>query len=166
MAGSYMMYTVIKWDEVGYTVNTMLLGEYEHTLDDKRRVSLPSQFRKEIGKTVVLTRGLDHCIFGYSLSHWERIAEDLSNLPLGRADSRAFNRFMLSGAVKVDIDSAGRILIPEFLKEFAGLDDKVIMAGVYSRIEIWQIDRWQSYKQGVEKEADKLAEKLGEVGMI
>ena len=144
----------------------MLIGEYKHTLDDKRRLSLPSKFRKEVGKTVVLTRGLDHCIFLYSIEQWKKISGKLSELSIGQAGSRGFGRFMLSGAVEVDIDSAGRILIPDFLTDFAGLATNAVLAGVLNRIEIWDEAKWAEYKARIESEADSLAEKLGEIGMI
>jgi len=144
----------------------MLIGEYTHSLDSKKRLSLPSKFRKELGKNVVLTRGLDNCIFLFSHSHWEAISQKLSELSIGQADSRSFGRFMLAGAVEVQIDSAGRILIPDFLKEFSGLKSKIILAGVVTRVEIWNEKSWEDYKRRTEKQADVLAEKLGDIGMI
>lgn len=144
----------------------MLIGEYRHTLDDKKRISLPAKFRKEVGKNVVLTRGLDNCIFLYPQKEWAKITEKLAELSIGQAGSRGFNRFMLSGAVEANVDSAGRILIPDFLKDFAGLTGKVVLAGVYNRIEIWEEKAWSEYTKRIEKEADMLAEKLGDIGMI
>lgn len=143
----------------------MLIGEYTHSLDSKKRVSLPSKFRKEIGKKIVMTKGLDNCLFVYPMKEWERIAESLNSLPFVHSDNRSFSRFMLSGAVEAEVDSAGRVLIPDFLYEFAELKDKVIIAGVHSRIEIWDEEKWQEYKKQVEKQADTLAEKLGDIGM-
>ena len=144
----------------------MLIGEYIHTVDEKNRTSLPARFRKEVGSQIVVTRGLDACLFLYPLSEWEKISEKLSGLSIGQAGSRGLNRFMLAGAVEIDVDSAGRILIPDFLKKFAGLGTKVVFAGMHSRVEIWDETRWIAYKQKVENEADNLAEKLGEIGMI
>lgn len=142
----------------------MLIGEYLHTVDDKNRVSLPSKFRKEIGKTVVITRGLDNCLFLYPVSEWQRIAEQLSNLGIAKSDQRGINRFMLAGAVEMTVDSIGRILIPEYLKQFAGLGTEIVFAGVHNRIEIWNHKKWESYKKAIEKEAEKLSEKLGDIG--
>ncbi len=142
----------------------MLLGEYTHTLDPKKRLSLPAKFRKELGKTVVLTHGLDKCLFLYSSKQWEKIAGKLSSLSMGQTDTRGFSRFMLAGAVEAEIDSLGRILVPDFLKEFAGLDSKVVVTGVHDRAEIWDSSRWSEYKARVSEQADALAEKLGEVG--
>ena len=144
----------------------MLLGQYTHTLDPKKRLALPSRFRKELGKLVVLTHGLDKCLFLYSISEWKRVAEKLAGLSMGAADTRGFNRFMLSGACEVEVDGAGRILIPDFLKKFAGFNEKVVIAGVHTRVEIWDESRWQEYKERIAAQADQLAEKLGEIGVI
>jgi MraZ protein len=151
---------------VGYNYKDMLIGEYAHILDPKKRLSLPSKFRKELGRKVVVTRGLDNCLFVYSLKEWQKISERLGDLSIGQSDTRGFNRFMLSGAVEVDIDKAGRVLIPDFLKDFAGLKSKVILAGIHTRVEIWDDKVWDTYKKRVEKQADALAEKLGEIGVI
>ena len=142
----------------------MFIGEYTHTLDDKKRISLPSKFRKEIGKTLVVTRGLDNCLFMYPLAEWKKIAERLAELGMSQSDRRGLNRFMLSGATEISVDSIGRILIPEYLKKFAGISSKVVFAGVHNRIEIWNENKWSSYKKKIEKQADMLAERLGEVG--
>ncbi len=144
----------------------MLIGEHQHTLDPKKRLSLPSKFRKELGKAVVITRGLDQCLFVYSVKEWKSFTEKLATLSMGQADSRAFNRFLLGGAVETDIDSNGRILIPDFLKDFAGLDTKVVITGMHNRIEIWDDKKWKKYTSTVEGKADTLAEKLGDIGMI
>lgn len=144
----------------------MLIGEYTHTIDEKNRISLPVRFRKEVGKKVVVTHGLDNCIFLYSLKAWGVVAEKLGGLGIGQSDTRGFNRFMLAGAVEVDVDSIGRILIPDFLKKFATLDEKVVFAGVHNRVELWNSARWTEYKGRIEKQADKLAEKLGEIGAL
>ena len=144
----------------------MLIGEYVHSLDPKRRLSLPSKFRKELGRKAVVTRGLDNCLFVYSLKEWEKISERLGDLSIGQSDTRGFNRFMLSGAVLVEVDSAGRILIPDFLKEFARLRNRVVIAGIHNRMEIWNERSWNEYKRRIEKQADQMAEKLGELGVL
>ncbi len=144
----------------------MLIGEYKHTLDPKKRLSLPSKWRKELGKKLVITRGLDNCLFVYPLKEWQRISEKISQLPLGQADTRGFNRFFLSGAVEAEVDSVGRILVPDFLKEFAKLDSKVVLAGIHDRVEIWDEKKWDEYTRRIESEADALAEKLGEIGVL
>ncbi len=144
----------------------MLIGEYKHTLYAKKRLSLPSKWRKELGKKLVLTRGLDNCLFVYPLKEWQRISEKISQLPLGQADTRGFNRFFLSGAVEAEVDSVGRILVPDFLKDFAQLDAKVVLAGIHDRVEIWDEKKWDEYKRRIESQADALAEKLGEIGVL
>ena len=144
----------------------MLLGEYTHTLDPKKRLSLPAKFRQEVGKKVVLTHGLDRCLFLYSVKQWEKIAEKLSELSTGQSDTRGFNRFMLAGAVEVEVDSLGRILVPDFLKEFADLGQKVVITGVHNRAEIWNEEKWIEYKKWIIDQADSLAEKLGEIGVF
>lgn len=144
----------------------MFIGEYEHSLDEKKRVSLPKSFRGALGKKVVMTRGLDNCLFVYARSEWEKVAARLSELSFAQADTRGFNRFILSGAAEVEVDGAGRILIPDHQKEFAGLKKNVVFAGVSDRVEIWDALKWNSYKTKIEKQADALAEKLGEIGAL
>ncbi len=144
----------------------MLIGEYKHSLDPKKRLSLPSKWRKELGSTLIVTRGLDNCLFVYPQAEWEKITDKIGNLPLGSADTRGFNRFFLSGAVEVEVDSVGRILVPDFLKDFAKLDSKVVLAGIHDRVEIWDDNRWTEYKARIEMQADSLAEKLSEIGVL
>ncbi len=144
----------------------MLIGEYVHTLDPKKRLSLPSRWRSELGKSIVVTRGLDNCLFVYPIQAWQAVIEKMSALPFGAADTRGLNRFFLSGAVEVEVDKAGRILVPDFLKEFAKLNQKVVLAGIHDRVEIWDEKRWNDYKKKIEEQADDLAEKLGSVGAL
>jgi len=144
----------------------MLIGEYKHTLDPKKRLSVPSKWRKDLGKKLIVTRGLDNCLFVYPQKEWKRITDKIGQLPLGQADTRSFNRFFLSGAVEVEVDSVGRILVPDFLKEFANLDTKVVLAGIHDRVEIWDEKQWTLYKERIETQADALAEKLGEIGVL
>jgi len=144
----------------------MLIGEHIHTLDDKKRLSLPSKFRKELGKEVVITHGLDHCLFIYSKSEWKQFSKRLSDLSMGQKDSRSFTRFILGSAVESGVDKAGRILVPDFLKDFAKLGAKVVLVGIGSRVELWSEKEWKIYKKQIQKDADMLAEKLGDIGMI
>lgn len=146
----------------------MLIGEYIHTLDPKKRVSMPAKFRKEIGKKVVITRGLDNCLFVYPIKQWEKVTEKLteSSVVGASSDTRGFNRFMLAGAVETGVDSLGRVLVPDFLKDFAGLKSKVAVIGVHNHIEIWDEKGWKSYRGKIEKQADVLAEKLSEIGVL
>ncbi len=144
----------------------MLIGEFKHTIDDKNRVSLPSKFRKEVGKKVIVTHGLDNCLFLYTLREWETIAKQLGSLGMGQADTRGFNRYILASAAEVLVDSVGRILIPENLRNAIGIKNKIVFAGLYNRIEIWEENEWDKYKALVVKNVDQMAEKLGEIGAI
>lgn len=142
----------------------MLIGEFKHTLDKKRRVALPAKFRRELGKKVIITNGFDKCLFIYPPTEWQKFSEKLETLPVGQSRTRGINRFMFGGAQEIDIDSLGRILVPEFLYDFAGLHIKVVMVGIQNRVEVWDERLWQTYKRRIEKQADALAEKLGKLG--
>ena len=157
---------IVEGHQTDSTIKNMLIGEYKHTLDPKKRLSLPSKWRKELGSTLVVTRGLDNCLFVYPLLEWEKITDKIGELPLGQADTRSFNRFFLSGATEVEVDSVGRILVPDYLKEFGKLESSVVLAGIHNRIEIWDEKRWETYKRSIEEQADALAEKLGEIGVL
>lgn len=144
----------------------MLIGEYSHSFDDKNRLSLPAKFRQLMGKKVVLARGLDHSVTIYTIKEWEKIAYKLSDASMLQADNRNFNRFVFSGAVEVIVDSIGRILVPDFLKDWGKLGGKVAIIGVQNRVEIWNENAWHERKMAVEKQADALAEKLGQMGIL
>lgn len=138
----------------------MFLGEYRHTLDDKNRVSLPAKFRKALGKKIIITRGLDRCLSVYSLSEGKKYLESLEHFSDHLANNRAFNRYMLSGATETEIDSAGRILIPDFLKNEAHLGSKMVITGARNRLELWNEEHWATYLKKVESEIETLAEGL------
>ncbi|MEI6296462.1 MAG: division/cell wall cluster transcriptional repressor MraZ [bacterium] len=144
----------------------MLIGEHKHTVDPKKRVSLPAKFRKEMGGEVVIGYGFDKCISVYTVAQWEKVAAQLSETSTFQSDVRKFNRFMLGGATLVEVDSLGRILISDILKEYAGIKEKVAIIGVHTRLEIWDEDVWKDYKSKVESQVDVLAEKLGESGVL
>lgn len=143
----------------------MFIGEYSHSVDPKKRLALPSKFRKELGKTVVVTRGLDKCLFVYPMSAWKELAQKLGTMPIGESDTRSFVRLMLAGATDTTMDSQGRVLVPDYLKEYAGLDRDVIVAGLFNRLEIWDTQKWQAYKENAEKNTDQIAEELGKLGV-
>jgi MraZ protein len=143
----------------------MLIGEYTHTIDVKKRLAIPSKLRRELGIKAVITRGLDNCLFIFPLKEWQKLVEKLSNLPIGQKDTRSFSRLMLAGASEVGLDSLGRVLIPDYLKNYAQLKKNVIIAGVYNRLEIWDKARWDAFKRQSEKEVDNMAERLGELGV-
>lgn len=144
----------------------MLIGEYKHSIDAKKRLSVPVKFRKEIGERAVLTKGLDNCLFLFPQREWEQLAEKLGRLPFGQQDNRGFARLLLSGASEVEFDQLGRILVPDFLRNYAFLKKSVIIAGLFNRLEIWDEERWKAYKDNLEKNSDRIAEKLGELGVI
>ena len=146
----------------------MLIGQFTHTIDDKNRLSLPAKFRQEMGKKVVITPGLDSCLFIFTLKQWEKISERLSmsESSMLQADNRGFNRYLLGGAVEVEVDAVGRMLLPEHLRSRGKLKSKVVFIGVRERAELWDEDAWNDYRKNVEQKADALAEKLGQAGML
>ena len=144
----------------------MLIGEHKHSIDPKKRLSIPAKFRKEIGDKAVLTKGLDSCLFLFPLKEWQELAEKIGKLPMGQTDSRGFARLILSGATEVETDQLGRVLVPDYLKQYAALKKIVVIAGVYNRLEIWDEEKWNAYKSNLEKNSDRIAEKLGELGAI
>jgi MraZ protein len=145
--------------------NKMFIGEYKHTLDAKNRLAVPSRLRKDLGKKAVITRGLDKSLLLYPIESWQEIALKLGKMPIGESGTRGFVRLMLSGATEVSLDSLGRILIPDYLKKYAGLKKNTIINGLFNRMEIWEANRWRGYKQETEKNTAKVAEKLGELGI-
>ncbi|MFY9457664.1 MAG: division/cell wall cluster transcriptional repressor MraZ [Candidatus Spechtbacterales bacterium] len=143
----------------------MFIGEYSHTIDEKRRLAIPSKFRKELGGKAVITRGLDNCLFIFPAKEWSALAQKLGTLPLGQSDARGFIRLMLAGAMDVYIDGLGRILVPDYLKEYASLKKQAIVTGVFNRLEVWDQALWRSYKSRSEKEIGNMAERLSELGV-
>ena len=139
----------------------MFLGEYLHTFDSKNRISVPSKFRKNLGRVVVVTHGLDHCLYLYSRKIWEKEAQTYSAEINGIATRRGLARLFLAGSFEVEVDKAGRVLIPENLKSFASLTEKAVIAGVADRVEIWEETAWKAYIAAVERDADAYVEELG-----
>lgn len=144
----------------------MLIGEYTHNLDPKKRLSIPSRLRRELGEGAVLTRGLDGCLWLFPIRQWGALAEKLAALPVAQSDSRSFSRLLLSGAHEVEFDGLGRILIPEHLKTYAGLRREVVVTGVHTRVELWDKAAWDGYKKKLEESGDAIAQKLGDLGSI
>ena len=143
----------------------MFLGEFTYSIDEKKRLAIPAKFRQALGKKAVITRGLDVCLFVYPWREWEKLAAKLNNLPLAQADARGFARLMLAGAMEADLDKLGRILVPDYLKAYASLKKKTVIAGVYNRIEIWDAQQWETYKANIEKGIGDMAEHLKELGI-
>ena len=143
----------------------MFIGEYSHNLDDKGRLAIPIKFRDELKGGAVVTRGLDNCLFLYTKKEWEKLAEKLAALPFSQANSRAFARLMLAGAMDVEVDKQGRMVLPEYLRSFASLKKSVVVAGLYSRLELWDEEKWKTYKSQTEAESGDIAERMAELGV-
>jgi len=143
----------------------MLLGEFQHSLDTKGRMAIPAKFRDKVTSGAIITRGIDNCLFVFAHAEWEALAAKLIALPLAQANSRAFVRLMLAGATDVTLDNQGRILIPDYLRKYAGLKKEVVVAGLYNRIEVWDEAAWQAYKTKTESSSEAIAEQLGELGI-
>ncbi len=143
----------------------MFIGEYEASIDDKSRVAVPTKFRTTLKGKAVVTRGLDQSLFLYPIAEWKVMAEKLASLPISTANTRAFSRLMLAGAMECEIDKQGRIILPSYLKAFAGLTKRAVFAGLYNRIEIWSEERWKAYKEKAENESTAIAEQLGSLGV-
>lgn len=143
----------------------MLIGEYQHSIDSKKRLAVPAKLRRELGEKAILTRGLNNCLALYPLPEWQKLTDKLNQLPVGQGDSRGFSRLMFAGAMEVELDQLGRILVPDYLKNYAGLKQKVIIAGVMNRLEVWDEEKWNNYKTEMERDTDMIAEKLGESGL-
>ena len=140
----------------------MFLGEYLHLFDSKNRISIPSKFRKDLGRVAVVTRGLDNCLYLYSRKVWEKEARAYAAEVNGNAARRGLARLFLAGSFEVEVDSTGRVLIPENLKAFASVKEKAIIAGVAERVEIWEEKAWKKYTAEIERDANAFAEKLGD----
>lgn len=143
----------------------MFIGEYSHNLDDKGRLAIPVKFRRELSKGAVVTRGIDSCLFVYTKTGWAKLAEKLAALPISQANSRAFSRLMLAGAMDMEVDKQGRAIVPEYLRVFAGLKKEVIIAGLGGRLEIWDDAKWKTYKTQTESESGSIAERMAELGV-
>ena len=143
----------------------MLIGEYRHTIDTKKRLAVPAKFRKDLGERAIITRGLENCLVVYTLGEWEKLAKKLEALPTSQADARNFARIMLSGAADVELDKLGRILIPDYLKNYASLQKSVAILGLSNRIEIWDAEKWEEHRKKTETSAGDIAERLKELGI-
>lgn len=143
----------------------MFIGEYLHNLDDKGRLAVPKKFRSDLSKGAVVTRGLDNCLFLYTKTEWKKLADKLAQLPFSQANTRAFARLMLAGAMDVTVDSQGRIMVPDYLRSFAGLKKEIIVAGLYNRLELWDQKNWEAYKSQTERESNTIAEQMFSLGV-
>ena len=143
----------------------MFIGEYQHTLDDKGRIIMPSKFREDLGEGFIMTKGLDNCLFVYPRKEWLVLEEKLKTLPLTNRDARAFIRFFFSGATECILDKQGRVLIPANLREHSKLDKDAVIIGVSTRIELWSKEEWDTYNDDDNLSYDSIAEKMAELGI-
>jgi len=143
----------------------VLLGQYNHNIDEKGRVSVPAKFREELGMSFIVTKGLDNCLFAYSKEEWSKFEEKLKTLPLTNPNARNFIRFFFSGATECEIDKQGRINLPQNLRDYAELTKEVTVIGVSTRVEIWNRDKWNSYTSDENMDVDDIASKMSELGI-
>ena len=143
----------------------MLIGEYKHTIDNKKRLAIPAKFRKDLGEKAVITKGFESCLVIYILDEWQKHAQKLESLPTGQADARNLARMILSGASDVELDKLGRILIPDYLKNYASLKKNVTLLGLSNKIEIWDTEKWEEHRKKTESSVGDIAERLKELGI-
>ncbi len=143
----------------------MFLGEFEHTIDDKGRIAIPARFREELSEGLVLTRGFDNCLQAFPRQAWLPLAERVSQMSLGSEDARYLRRLLFSGAAEVEVDRQGRILIPQNLREYAGLAEQVVIAGLDTYFEIWSTERWQSVLEKLDSSNSDIAQQLADLGI-
>ena len=141
----------------------MFIGEYYLSVDEKGRLSIPVKFRSQLSRGAVVTRGLDSSLFLYTEKEWKNLAEKLAGLPISRANTRAFSRLMLAGAMDLVMDKQGRVIVPDYLRDFAGIAKKVVVAGLYNRLELWDEKKWMKYKKDTEKGSSDIAEALEQI---
>lgn len=138
----------------------MFIGEYHHTIDDKGRIIIPAKFREELGNEFVITRGIENCLFVYSLDTWNKIVDKLNSLPFTKKDARTFNRFFMSGATNVELDKQGRVNVTVPLIEYASLDKECVVIGTGDRLEIWSQSSWDSFFDSTKDSMSDIAENL------
>ena len=143
----------------------MFIGQYTHHLEEKGRLSVPKKFRSQLEDGAVLSQGLDGCLFLYPKSTWEQLVHKLESLPLTQTDARSFTRSLSFGATEVEIDRLGRILVPEYLKDFAGIGVDCVVAGAIDRIEVWDKQKFDLYTAQINSRREEIAEKLSQSGI-
>lgn len=143
----------------------MFIGEYHYSIDDKNRLGIPVKFRAELLKGAVVTRGLDTCLFLFPKKEWAKLAAKLAEMPISKLKPRTIARLMLAGAMDVSVDKQGRINLPDYLRKYAAIGKKVVVAGLYNRMEIWDEKKWEAFKKEAEKDSSEIAEALGEIGV-
>lgn len=142
----------------------MFIGEYQHSLDSKNRIIVPSKLRDGLGDRFIISKGLDGCLYAYPIDEWQKFEEKLKNLPLTNKDARAFVRFFVAGATEVETDKQGRGLIPANLREYAGIEKEIVTIGALNKVEIWSKEKWESYNES-DIDFDSIADKMGDLGI-
>ncbi|MDB2110772.1 division/cell wall cluster transcriptional repressor MraZ [Clostridium paraputrificum] len=142
----------------------MFIGEYQHALDSKNRMIVPSKLREELGNKFVITKGLDGCLYAYPQDEWKNLEKKMKTLPLTNRDARSFVRFFFAGACEIEMDKQGRGLIPQNLKEYAGIEKEIVSIGVLTRVEIWSKEKWQEYNDS-NVDFESIAEKMSDLGI-
>jgi len=143
----------------------MLIGQYQHTIDSKKRLALPVKFRGELGTKVIVTKGVENCLVVYTEKEWEVMSQKLGNLPISQIEARSFTRHLLASATEVSLDKLGRILIPDYLKKYSDLKKNVVICGLSNRLEIWDEAKWENYSKDAEKGVEEIVSKLGPLGI-
>ena len=143
----------------------MFIGEYQYTIDEKGRITTPPKYRPQLAEGVVITRGLENSLFMYTKHDWEVLAGKLGAMPTTDKAARDYARLMLAGAMDIVPDKAGRIVLPQYLRDFARLKKNIVVAGLYNRIEVWDAATWKKYEQDIEKNSSDIADKLSELGV-
>jgi MraZ protein len=143
----------------------MLIGQYEHTIDVKKRLALPSKFREELGDKVIITKGVESCLVVYTENEFKVMSDKLSNLTLTQSEARSFTRTILAGAMEVTLDKLGRILVPDYLKKYAALNKNVVICGLSNRLEIWDKEQWDEWTKKAEEGVSEIVSKLGGLGI-
>jgi MraZ protein len=143
----------------------VFLGEFEHSIDDKGRVAVPARFREDLGEGMVLTRGFDHCLQAFPRAVWQQLAQKVSSLSLGSPDARNLRRILFSNAAEVEVDRQGRILVPQNLREYAGLAEQVVITGMDTFFELWSAERWRAVMEQLDTSGAVIAEQLAALGI-
>jgi len=143
----------------------MLIGQYQHTIDSKKRLALPIKFRGELGTKIIITKGVENCLVVYTEKEWEVMSQKLGNLPISQLEARSFTRHLLASATEVSLDKLGRILIPDYLKEYADLKKNIVVCGLSNRLEVWDDAKWKNYSKDAEKGVEEIVSKLGPLGI-
>jgi|SRR3989344_6797362 len=143
----------------------MLIGQYQHTIDNKKRLALPVKFRGELGVKVIVTKGVENCLVVYTEKEWEVMSQRLGSLPISQTEARSFTRHLLASATEIMLDKLGRVLIPDYLIEYAGVKKNVVVCGLSNRLEIWDEKKWEAYSKNAEKGVEEIVSKLGPLGI-